>query len=244
MRMLRCLLAIALALGLTHVAKANDFQMVVGDPTPSANEVHLVTSDSFTVSLSPCQSDQLDGLSPALYLGCFTGLNVTGAALTSLQVLVPVFDISPGAPDTPGCNLAPGNVNVFKNTPTCGITSNGLDFYVDFSGGDLPTAINNGDCDYDGDAGNLNQDDINCDTESLFTIAVGFGADCTTQTQCTNETNQVITDFANTTAVANTPEPSSILLMSTGVFSLGLFGVYRRRRNVGEPLRSTGLKLG
>jgi hypothetical protein len=32
--------------------------------------------------------------------------------------------------------------------------------------------------------------------------------------------------------LGNTPEPSSFLLMSTGVLSLGLFGAYQRRRSL------------
>jgi hypothetical protein len=244
MKMLRYLFAIALVCGLTRVAKADDFQMVVADPTPTLNEVHLITSDALTVTLGACNANQ--GVDPTLYLGCFTGLNLTGAPLTSLDVLVPVFNITPGVQDTPGCGLLSGGADVFKNTPTCGVTSNGLDFYVDFSGGDLATAANNGDCDNDGDAGGLNQDDINCDTKSIFTIAVGFGTPCDTKKDCKKETKLIESDFADTTADANvivTPEPSSILLMSTGVFSLGLFAAYRRRQDLGEPLPSPGRKL-
>ncbi len=127
MRILRYLFAIALVCGLARGAKADDFQMVVGDPTPAFGEVHDIFHDSFNVTLSACHTDQ--GVDPSLYLGCFTGLNLTGAPLTSLQVLIPVFDISPGVLDTPGCGLLPPpGVNVFPNTPTCGTTSDGKDF--------------------------------------------------------------------------------------------------------------------
>jgi hypothetical protein len=245
MKMLRYLFAIALVCGLTRVAKADDFQMVVADPTPSLvptpNEVHAITSDDFSVTLSACNANQLDGLSPDLYLGCFTGLNLTGAPLTSLDVLIPVFDIN-GVQDTPGCPDI--SEDVFKGTPTCGVS--GSYFYVDLTDGALPTAAHNGDCDNDGDAGGLNQDDINCDTGSIFTIAVGFGTYCDGKKDCKEETKLIESDFADTTADANvivTPEPSSILLMSTGVFSLGLFGAYRRRQILGEPLPSPGRKL-
>jgi hypothetical protein len=238
MKLLRYLMAFALVWGLSGVAKADDFQMIVIDPNPAPSEVHLITTDDFTVTLSACNADQLDGLSTSLYLGCFTGLNVTGQALTCLQLLIPVFDLN-GVQDTAGCGLVSGNINVFPGTPTCGLTSNGLDYYVDFTGGNLPTAPgkkNDGDCDNDGDGGqgHLNADDISCDLKSIFTIAVGVGANCGTQQQCANDVSQIDSGFdsgAGTSAVATpVPEPGSLLLMTTGVFSLGLFGAYRRRR--------------
>jgi hypothetical protein len=235
--MLRYLCVATLVCGMAGVAKADDFKMVVVDPTPSFGEVHDITSDSFSVTLSACHSDQ--GVDPTLYLGCFTGLNLSGAPLTNLQLLIPAFDISPGLLDTPGCGLVtPLNLNVFPDTPQCGTTSNNQYFYVDFSGGNLPSAVNNGDCDHDNDSGHLNQDDINCDTGSIFTIAVGFGTACTSSAQCLDETTQLTTDFTGTEAEVNvTPEPSSVLLMSTGVLSIGLFGACRRRYSLVRRLR-------
>jgi hypothetical protein len=239
---LRYLFALALISGLSGVARADDFQMVVIDPpptnVPNYLEVHDITSDNFTVTLSACNADQLDGLSTSLYLGCFTGLNLTGAPLTSLQLLIPVFDLG-GKQDTAGCGLVPGNINIFKNTPTCGPDPGNSNYYiVDFTGGDLPTAPNKGDCDNDGDTGGLNQDDINCDTSYLFTIAVGVGADCGTKSQCSTDQTDILNGFDKNPIgkpdgqLNVTPEPSSLLLMSTGFLSLGLFGVYKRRQPV------------
>jgi hypothetical protein len=239
MRMLRYLLVFAIAFvpALSGVAHADDFQMVVIDP-PSipVSEVNFIYNPDFPVTLSACKANQLDGLSTKLYLGCFTGLNLTGETLTSLQLLVPIFDLG-GNQDTAGCGLVGDGLDIFTNTPTCGPDPGNSNYYlVDFTGGNLPTAINHGDCDHDGDAGSLNQDDIDCDTASLFTIAVGIGEDCGTKSQCSTDQTDILSGFDDNpigpadAQVDVAPEPSSLLLMSTGFLSLGLFGVYRRRQ--------------
>jgi hypothetical protein len=227
-KMLRYLCAAALLCGLAGVAKADDFKMVVVDP-PSLNPT-AITSDSFVASFGACQANQLPSDLVGTYVGCFTGINLTGAPLTSLQILIPVFDYPQGSPQTAGCPTLPNNQDLFSSI-TCGTTSNGLDFYVDFSGGNIPTAVNHGDCDYDGDARNLNADDYKCDSASIFTIAEagvppnGF-PDLTVQAD-----------------VAVTPEPSSVLLLCTGVLSIGLFGALRRRQSLNaiSPSRRTNL---
>jgi hypothetical protein len=220
MRILRYLLAIALV-AVSGVAKADDFQMVVIDDDPTPIPAYLITpvfTDGFSVTLSPCKASQLFGLSPGTYLGCFTGENETGAALTSLQILIPVFTFDDQT-DQPGCS--PVSQDVFK-TITCGFTSDNKDYFLDFSGGDLPPATGyKGDCDNDGDGGSkLNEDDVKCNIASIFTIAeAGVPA------------NDFPDDFS---AVANAPEPNSFWLMSTGVLSIGLFGAWRRRRMLCE----------
>lgn len=239
MKMLRYLFSLAFICCLTHVAHASNFQMVVVDPNPLPGDVTLITSDNFTVTLSPCDSSQLPSGLLGTYLGCFTGLNVTGQTLTSLQLLIPVFNID-NSQAIPGCGLVAGNTNVFPNPPTCGVTQDQQDFFVDFSGGDLPTAKGIlGDCDGDNDGGKgLNADDISCDLSSIFTIAVGFAPcpDVGSQT-CKDEAALIDKDFngppggpGTTAVVTPTPEPSSALLMSTGILSLGLFGAYRRQK--------------
>jgi len=108
MRILRSFLAIALVAGLSGVAKADDFQMVVIDPPTYT--VNVITSTSFTFSLAPCVAP---GQVPvgSDYLGCFTGQNETGAALTSLLIDIPAL--------------------VDSQTATCALNGNGLDFFSD-----------------------------------------------------------------------------------------------------------------
>ena len=219
MRILRYLMAIALVCGLSGVAKADDFQMVVVDPVPPANLITPILTNNFVVTLSTCQASQLFGLSAATYIGCFTGENETGKALTSLQILIPVFNLG-NQLDQPACAPASLNINIFSNV-TCGFTNNNQDYFVNLSGGNIPAATGvNGDCDNDGDGGaKLNNDDVSCNAASIFTIA---------------EAGVPVSTFPSFNAVANTPEPSSIWLMSTGVLSIGLFGAYRRRQTLCE----------
>jgi hypothetical protein len=96
-------------------------------------------------------------------------------------------------------------------------TSNDLDYIIDFTGGTgIPFAT---DCDNDGDGGNLNGDDFSlpCNADTIFTIAES-GSD-------------PVKDFKNLpTVITETPEPSSLWLLSTGVLSIGLFyGDWRRQ---------------
>jgi hypothetical protein len=232
MKILRYLLAIALAASLSGVARADDFQMVIIDPLPKPSEINFVLNQNFPVTLSACNADQLNGLSASLYLGCFTGLNDTGKPLTSIDVVVPVFYISPGVLDTPNCALPTGTL--FSG---CTYTSNGVDYFVNFTGGNIPTAPKvNGDCDNDNDGNGhgFNADDVACNAASIFTIAVGFGTPCETKKECKQETNAILADFndnGGVVGIANTtPEPNSFLLMSTGVLSIGLFGACKRRQ--------------
>jgi hypothetical protein len=218
MRTLRYLLAMALVCALSGVARADDYQMTVVDPNPPANLITQIYSDNFSVTLSPCQSSQLFGLSAATYIGCFTGENDTGKPITSLQILIPVFNFN-NQVDQPAC--APVSQDIFTKI-TCGFTNNNKDTFVDLSGGNIPAATGiNGDCDNDGDGGSrLNNDDVACNAASIFTIA---------------EAGVPARDFPSFDVQANvTPEPSSIWLMSSGILSIGLFGAYRRRQAVCE----------
>jgi len=213
MRMLRFMCATALVCGLGAVAKAQDFQAVVIDPLPSLGEINPIFNQDFPVSLSPCQANQLDGLSTSQFVGCFTGLNLTGKPLTSLEIEFPAIYLPGDILDQPGC---PTETQDVFSTIGCGFTSPAdTEYYVDFSGGDIPSLGFGSDC---SPGRNL----VGCVQDSLFTIAIGgipFA--------------DVPQDF---TVAANvvTPEPNSFWLMATGVLSVGLFGACRRRPIVGE----------
>jgi len=208
MRMLRYLFAIVLVLGLSSVARAGgNFQMVVVDP-PSY--VDIITSPDLTVGLDPCVPGQVPhGHGDPTYDGCFTGLNDTGETLTSIDLLIPVI-----LGFTPTCTDAPGSI--FTTMSCDGLTPDGKDYIIDFSGGPgIPTAT---DCDDDGDGGTgLNSDDLNapCNADTIFTIA---------------ESGAPTSDFTTVAVVGGeAPEPSSLWLLSTGVLSAGFFGNWRRR---------------
>ena len=202
MKMLRYLLAMSLICGLSGMAKADDFQMVVIDPLPKPVPI---TSDYFTATLTSCKFGS--------YIGCFSGENETGAPITSLKILIPIFDYH--GPQTAGC--APygfdGTHKDIFSIVSCGTTPDGKYFILNFSGGVIPIAGT--DCDHDGDGGKKsNGDDEVC---SVFSIA---------------EAGVKITKDFNPfqlTVIANAPEPNSFWLMSTGFLSIGLFGMYRRR---------------
>lgn len=236
MKMLRCLSAIALVCGLTCVAKADDFKMVVGDPTVPLYVIQPVYSESFSLNFpttGPSAGCGAPGQLPSSvpdpqdYTACFTGINLTGSALTSLQIEFPVFDY-PGTstPDLPDCPTLPSG-DAFS-TISCGLTNGNSDYLLQFSGGDIPTAtFANTSC-------YLVPFDVDCSSPAIFTIAFGIpGASLQSQDQVIN-----MLDTEGVTADANvvvTPEPNSILLMSTGLLSIGLIGAYRRQ-NFGEPL--------
>jgi hypothetical protein len=220
MRILRYLLVIATVAALCNVAKADtfvpgDFAAIVIDPLPLASEINIVLNPTFPITLTPCQTDQLDGLSPTDFVGCFTGLNNTGTALTSLTMQFPAILLAGDVLDTANCPIEAQNI---FTTISCGFTDSTKSEYVlDFSGGDIPSFGFGSDC----RAGQGITDA--CEEDSLFTIAIG-GIPF-------NDLPQNFTADANTIA----PEPDSIWLMSTGVLSIGLFAAFRRRMVVCEP---------
>lgn len=239
MRTLRCLFAMILVCGLAGVAKADDFRDVIVDPTVPLDLIQQVTSDAFTVDFpttgpaAGCHASQLPGVSdPQDFDACFTGINLTGKALTSIDLEFPVFtDPYTGTPDTPSCPTETSDV--FKSI-TCGYASNG-DYLLEFSGGDIPSAnIFNSFCYFDPFGHNPG---VDCSSPAIFTIAIGIPAPAgdppLTPTQITEFFDTDTSTDANNPnppMVYFTPEPSSILLMSTGVLCLGLFGAYRRRQ--------------
>ncbi len=247
MKMLRYLFVIALVCGLTHVAKADDFQMVVADPTVPLDVIQPVYTDDFalTFPISPSPAagcgapGQLPSSVPAgVFSACFTGVNLTGAPLTSLQIEFPVFDY-PGTstPDLdPVCpTLSSGDD--FSGI-ACGLTNGDADYLLSFTGGDIPTAtLFNSFCYFDPFVSGA----VDCYSPAIFTIAIGIpGDDLLTDGVITTINGDDVTAVAN---VIVTPEPSSFLLMSTGVFSLGLFGACQRRRTLVVARQSTAASL-
>lgn len=236
MRILRYLIAAALVCGLAGVAKADDFKVVIVDPTVPLDLIQAVTSNNFTVDFpttgaaAGCQdSTQLPGVTDASdYSACFTGINLTGKPLTSINLEFPVFNY-PGTntPDTPSCPIQT-SVDDFTEV-TCGYTNGGADYLLEFSGGDIPRAtIFNSFCYFDPFP------NVDCSSPAIFTIAIGIpGIDLIqdgTIQQLDNSGVVADVNDPNPPPVEPLPEPSSILLMATGVLSLGMFGVYRRRQ--------------
>jgi hypothetical protein len=221
MRILRYLVAMATIASLSGLAKADtfvpgDFAAVVVDPLPAPGEITLILNQSFTVSLAPCQADQLDGLSPADFVGCFTGLNNSGTALTSLSMQFPAIFLTGHVLDLPNCPVEPQNI---FTSISCGFTdSTDTAYILNFTGGNIPSFGHGPDCPRTG----LTDQ---CEEDSLFTIAIG-GIPFSSLPQ-------------NFTAQANTvsPEPSSIWLAATGAMSIGLFAAFRRRQILCSPRR-------
>jgi hypothetical protein len=130
MKMLRCLIAIVLVYGLTGVAKADDFQMIVIDPFTGPYTINPITTTSVTFSFTECEEP---GQIPAGadYDGCFTGQNETGSILTSLQMIVPLI-----AGQTAGCAPSGTGLDIFSVT-SCGFSPDGSEYILDFSGGSI-----------------------------------------------------------------------------------------------------------
>jgi hypothetical protein len=191
MRMLRYLFVAALVCGLTGVAKADDYAMVIIDPPPPPPGVttYQITSvgESLTLPWSSCVTGELPPGSVG-YIGCISLQNLTGQPLTNFELTVP--DTGGIVGQTANCPTDPNDV--FQSLDCDPNPVNGT-FYLDFTDGDIPSG------------------------EGYFIIAE-YGADPTV--------------FPDTTAITGTPEPSSILLLSTGVLSLGVFGFYQRRRTL------------
>jgi hypothetical protein len=195
--MLRYLFVAALVCGLSSVAKADDYAMVIIDPPPPPAGVttYDITflGESLTLPWSPCVAGELPAGSTG-YIGCISLENTTGTELTSFELTVP--DTGGIVGQTANCPTDPNDVFQDLN---CNPNPVDGTFYLDFSDGDIPAR------------------------EGYFIIAE-YGATPAT--------------FPDTTVIAGTPEPSSLLLLSTGVLSIGMFGFYQRRRPLCESRAS------
>jgi hypothetical protein len=190
--MLRCLLVIGLVCGLSGIAKADDFQMVVVDPPPSFTFFDITSLGTpFTASWSACAPGELPSGTTG-YVGCISFLNGTGVTLTNLELIIP--DTGGIVGQTANCAIDPNNIFSNLNCPADPVNGN---FILNFSGGSI--------------------------APSEFFVIAEIGADPSA--------------FPDVTAIVS-PEPSSALLLSTGILSIGLFAAYRRRDLLCESRQS------
>jgi hypothetical protein len=191
MKILRCLVVIALVCGCMGVAKADpvDFHIKVLDPAPPPDPsytIFLISSTSFSVSFTDCVAGELPGGMTAD--GCFAGRNISGLNWDNLQLSFPDGGVLTGQPAS--CALAPSD-NIFSSTDCPADPANGS-YDLGFADG----VIANGD---------------------YFFI--------------TEDGVVPASDFPTGSATVLTPEPGSIVLLSTGVLLFGclIFGERLRR---------------
>jgi hypothetical protein len=141
MKYLRCLFALMLVCALSGMAKADpvDFHMVVVDP-PGFDVTDLTTT-SATVGFSACDPGQLPTGITGTYVGCDTFENLTGATITSLQLVFP--DV--GALVGQAANCTPdgtSTLNFFANA-SCSLVNG--EFILNYYGGSgIPVGFPNG----------------------------------------------------------------------------------------------------
>ncbi len=201
MRVSTGLFVIALAAGLTGVAKADsvDFRMSVLDgPITGA---FITDTTPFQVAFGNCPA----ALTNAGALGCFTGVNDTGLTISSLDL---TFDNTVSASDptdffnflngqTPNCVPSTFFSNVNSPCYLSGPSDSSSSTYVlDFAGG---TGISAG---------------------TTFYIA-----------EYDASPNAFQGGMGTVTLSGETPEPSSILLLFTGILLIGFY-VARNRRTL------------
>jgi hypothetical protein len=139
MKLLRCLFALMLVCALSGMAKADpiDFHMVVVDP-PGFNVTDLTTT-SATVGFTACDAGQLPSGIVGAYVGCDTFENLTGAPITSLELMFP--DTGALVGQAANCTADAGAVNFFS-VATCNLVD-GF-FVLDYSGGSIPQGFPSG----------------------------------------------------------------------------------------------------
>ena len=182
MKVLHCLVLIALVFGCTGLAKADpvDFHMRVLDPPPPSDPSYplfLITSTSFNVSFTPCIAGELPGANTAD--GCFAGRNVSGLDWNNLQLSFPAG----GALTGQAANCAAGvSDDIFSSTDCPALPDSDGTFDLGFADG----VIANG--------------------SYFFITEVGVVP---------------ATDFPTGQASVLTPEPKSVVLLSTGILLFG-----------------------
>jgi hypothetical protein len=140
MKMLRFLFAFVLAIGLSAFAKADDFQMVVLDPTYTGTYIiHPLTDlSTFSVTFTECEEPgQLP--SGADFDGCYSFQNETKITITGLDISV--NGLVPG--QTVGCALSSTGLDIFSD-PECSdvtVVTDGtsaiVGYLLGFSGGSI-----------------------------------------------------------------------------------------------------------
>jgi hypothetical protein len=185
MKLLCSLFALAILCSFSLHAKADDFQMIVVDPQFSVTDI---TTPTFTFHFTGCDAGQ----APAGYIGCFTGENLTGAPITSLNIEVPHLI----GTQTAGCDALAGGLGFFSS---CDPVTENDGYSITFTGGSIPEGPG---------------------LKGAFTIAE-VGADPADFGTMTGTING---------AIGATPEPDSLLLLTTGILSCGAYLVRRRRK--------------
>jgi hypothetical protein len=135
MRMLRCLLALALVCGSAGTAKAEllDFHMVVLDPFATTP----IFTTPFSFQFDTCSVGQLPTNVVGTYVGCFSGVNRTGVDWVGLEL---VFGNTGPLSGQPGNCTLDGSADFFA-TASCSLSTDQTQYILSFTGGVIP---NNG----------------------------------------------------------------------------------------------------
>jgi len=135
MKVLRCLLAIAMVCGLSGVAKADqlDFHMVVLDPFATTP----IFTTPFSFTFDTCVAGQLPTNVQGSYVGCFSGVNRTGQDWIGLEL---IFGNTGALGSQPASCALDGSTDFFA-TASCSLTPDTTEYILDFSAGEIP---NNG----------------------------------------------------------------------------------------------------
>ena len=187
MRVLHCLVVIAVICGFTGLAKADpvDFHMSVLDP-PTIFTVQPIFSTPFAISFTECSVGELPSGTAD---GCFAGVNRTGQDWTNLQITFANNVVLGG--QTPNCDLT-GSNNIFSGTD-CSL--DGSTYILSFMDGVL------------------HNNEFFFITEDGVVPPEGFGVGTGT-----------------VSGLVATPEPGSVVLLSTGCILFGILFTMERRR--------------
>lgn len=220
MKNFRYLIAISLCLGMTGFARAAavDFNMNVLDPLSGGV---VETTNSFAISFISCTSASLAGHGLPAGLtsgeGCFLGVNATSLAN--------------GDPD----DFFGGQYHPDSDDATFGTTWTSL----------VLTFTNNGNLGAFSGCGTLNPGDAIFSSEtctvvgSVYTLSFSGGSIAPGESFLIAENGVVPASFPAGTAVANaTPEPNSLVLLSSGTLMMGVLLFTERRRLQRNPVRS------
>lgn len=209
MKTFRFALALAVLFGMTGVANA--YRINVLDPITT----YQIMTPNFTVVFSACETGQLPhGATPDPGSLCFSGLNETGATITTIQFSIPTS--GPLAHGNPACDAVSGQ-SIYANA-TCSRYSDGNTVFF-FSGLNILT-----DTDPNANAAN---DSFLIYLSGVPQSTVPSDIQPAQVTQPPTLTlPQGVTPLP---PLSSTPEPGSFALLSTGLASLGATA-WRKRR--------------